>query len=390
MQEVDERAMDRTMKLDPLGGLVSLEQETLRLRRRERLRGELIDANLELPAASEAAILTEIDRARFPRRHERRFPTFGAITAHENHRDLTDTLDALGATRIPASPDQADAIRNVADGVQSFALIGPDSAELAVLANPAMREVDLVGLRRSLGSSAIVVCRWHDGTVRLVQHGQIAIFDGTRWWTKPDARTYTSSVCHAVPHAPVPIAQAMLDFCVHTLAPSPGGTILAWCLEAESLDRLRAHSVSTRPPPPIALSFARPVVHSTLRHLLAQVDGACAVDASGTAVEIGLHLRASAEADANVKVSPTRGTRHAAAKRCSYDIANAVFFVVSDDGPVTVYVRGETVASIELHAALDRDQVEGSDDDDNPIEPFEAPPKSATDAAPPGPGGDHH
>ncbi len=350
----------------PPGYAASLKQEALRSRRRERLRGELIDANLELPEASEAAVLSEIDRARFPRRHERQFPTYGAITAHENHRDLTDTLDALGAIRIPASSGAADDVRYMADGVQSFALIGPDSAELAVLATPAMREIELVGLRRSLGSSAIVVCRWQDGTVRLVQRGQIAIFDGTRWWTKPDARTYTSTVCQSVPHAPVSIAQAMLDFCVHIAAPSPGGTILAWCLDDQSLDRLRARSVSTRPPPGIALSVARPVVHSALRHMLAQVDGACAVNARGEVIEIGLHLRASAEADSAVKVSPMKGTRHAAAKRCSYDITNAVFFVVSDDGPVTVYVRGETIASIELHAALDSDREENLDTSGSP------------------------
>ena len=336
--------------------VVSLDQE-LRIRRRERLRGELVDANLKLPEASEDAVLREIDRARFPRRHERRFPTYGAITAHENHRDLIDTLDALGATRLPASREAADDVRRMADGVQSFALIGPDSAELAVLATPAMREIELVGLRRSLGSSAIVVCRWQDGTVRLVQDGQIAIFDGTRWWTKPDARTYTSSVCHAVPHAPVPIAQALLDFCVHSVAPSAGGTILAWCLDDQALVDLRAHSLSTRPPPAISLSIGRPVLHSALHHLLSQVDGASAVDADGEVVEIGLHLRSSVEADAAVQVSPAKGTRHAAAKRCSHDIANAVFFVVSDDGPVTVYVRGETVASIELHAALDSQEV---------------------------------
>lgn len=340
---------------------MAFDQQVLRERRRERLRNELIDANLQLPVGSEVAVLTEIDRARFPRRHERRFPTYGAITAPGNGEALADTLDALGATRLQAPPEAADEVRHMADGVQSFALIGPHSAELAVLATPAMREVELVGLRRSLGSSAIVICRWQDGTVRLVQHGQIAIFDGTRWWTKPDARTYTSSVCHAVPRAPVPIAQAMLDFCVHTVAPSPGGTILVWCLDDDALMKLRKRSISTRPQPAISLSVARSAAHSALHHVLAQVDGAGAADADGDIVEIGLHLRPSAEAHASVEVSPLKGTRHAAAKRCSYDIPNTVFFVVSDDGPVTVYVRGETVASIELHAALDRDPDDADD-----------------------------
>lgn len=325
------------------------------MRRCERLRGELLDADVVLPAASEALALTEVDRARFPRRHERRFPSFGAIILNKDRHEMSSTLEALGATLFPALPEAADEVRQMADGIQSFALIGSATVELALMASPVMGELELVQLRRSLGPSAIIVCRWADATVRLVQHGQIAVFDGTRWWTKPDARTYASTVRRAVPHAPLDLAQAMLDFCVHSMAPSPGGTVLVWCLDTETLDRLRADSLHTRRAPALALRFAHPVVYSALRHLLSQVDGATAVDARGEVVEIGLHLRASFEAETMVGVSPSKGTRHAAAQRCSHDLPNAVVFVVSDNGPVTVYVRGRTVASIELDAGLDGD-----------------------------------
>lgn len=84
---------------------VSLDQLSRRFRRRERLRAELIDADVALPRASEVAALTEIDRARFPRRHERRFPTYGAIISNENQQQLTAALDELGVTRCAVEPD---------------------------------------------------------------------------------------------------------------------------------------------------------------------------------------------------------------------------------------------------------------------------------------------
>lgn len=116
-------------------------------------------------------------------------------------------------------------------------------------------------------------------------------------------------------------------------------------------------------------------MYSALRHLLSQVDGASAVDARGEVVEIGLHLRASFEAETMVKVSSSKGTRHAAAKRCSHDLPTAVVFVMSDNGPVTVYVRGRTVASIELGAGLDRD-------DASFLDSTQADPRAVLDSVP--------
>jgi DNA integrity scanning protein DisA with diadenylate cyclase activity len=43
-------------------------------------------------------------------------------------------------------------------------------------------------------------------------------------------------------------------------------------------------------------------------------------------------------------------TSRAAAKRCSHDVRDAVFFVVSEDGPVTVYSGSHVVASIDITA----------------------------------------
>jgi hypothetical protein len=234
----------------------------------------------------------------------------------------------------------------MADGVQAFAFVRDDAAELVLLASPVGREIELVRLRRALGPATTLVCRTDDAVVRVFRPGEIVIFDGTRWWTKPDARNYGLSVRRALPAAPLDVTQHILDFCVHTAGPGAGGTMLVWCLDTDTLDQLRNHSAHTRLRAATELPLTLPVAHSAIRQLLFQVDGAAAVDPDGSVVEIGLHLRPSASAHQNIPLPAFGGTRHAAAQRSSKDFPNAIFFVVSDDGPVTVFNDGRTIASI--------------------------------------------
>ncbi|MGB3734003.1 MAG: diadenylate cyclase [Ilumatobacter sp.] len=319
--------------------------EMLRSRRINRLDEELHDAGARALGAR-IELLKEIERARFPRRHERRFPGYGAIVSEGDDTDVIDQLDAIGAERLIGRRESSHLVREMADGIQSFALIRADTAELVLLPSAIPREVELVRLQRTLGREATLVCRSGDGIVKVVEHDQILNFDGTRWWTKPDSRRYATSVRAAVPGAPLDVVQLVLDFCVHTAAPAAGGTILVWCLAEAALDAVHASSLRTHPSMPFDMPLTIPETHSALQHVLCQVDGAATVDRSGNVVEIGLHLHPSADSHSAVDVSPVTGTRHAAAQQCSFDVDDALFFVVSDDGPVTVFARGRVVASI--------------------------------------------
>lgn len=296
-------------------------------------------------------VLKEIERARFPHRHERRFPGFGAIVSAGDDSSIVDKLEALGAIRLIGRRPNSHLVREMADGIQSFALIRHETAELVLLASPIPREVELVRLHRSLGSDATLVCRTGDGVVKVVERGQISIFDGTRWLTKPDSHRYAATVRAALADAPPDVVQQILDFCVHTAAPAPGGTILVWCHDDAAIAATREASLRTHPELPFEMPIMIPAAHSALQHLLAQVDGAATVDRSGNVVEIGLHLHPSPAAHLAVNVSPLTGTRHSAAQLCSFDTPGALFFVVSEDGPVTVFGRGRVVASIRSRGA---------------------------------------
>jgi hypothetical protein len=330
-----------------------MREDELDRRRRTRLRDELLDAHVRLDFGGEdgARLIEEIDYARYPPRHERSFPRYGAIVlaGPPPPEPVSELLP--GAVIFPGGNCSVSDLRRLADGQQSFLLRSGSRSDLVLLPSPSNREVDLVRVRRRLGPAARVVQRGLEGTVRLLGGSAITVWDGTHWWTKPYADQYARAVQRSAPSCGRSTLTAILDFCVHSLGPAPFGAILVWALDHATSDRIRVRNRWRAPHSLPALSLQHPLAHGAIRHLLAQVDGATLIAPDGRLLETGFHLQASPSAHELVHIPRGRGTRHAAGKRFSYDESRTILFVVSEDGPVTVFSDGATVASIELRAA---------------------------------------
>jgi hypothetical protein len=315
--------------------------ERFGVRRRERLRAEILDAGLALRVEGPAgdALLAEIDYARFPPLHEREFPTYGAILLGGGGA-LPETVD-LRLFAVASGTE--DVVRLMADGRESFVLNTRGRLALLVLSKPHDREDELVRLRQQLGPTRFnAVQRMRSGVVRVLGRRGLAVWDGAHWWEKPYATTYARAVLRSVPGASAAALDAILDFCVHSVSPSPSGSILVWALDEDLISRWSAVPAVRLP----RLSLQDRTTHGPLRHLLSQIDGAAMLNPAAELVNVRVHLPVSAEARQAVSVEPERGTRHASAKRFSFDEPGTAVFVVSADGPVTVYFRGVAVASI--------------------------------------------
>jgi hypothetical protein len=216
-----------------------------------------------------------------------------------------------------------------------------------------------VRLRRRLGPEVRIVQRGRQGSLRVLGPAGIVVWDGTSWWNKPYADQYARAVQRSAPSCGSATLTAILDFCVHTVGPAPAGAILVWALDEPTCDRIRSRSRLRSPKPLPQLSLQDPLAHGAVRHLLAQVDGATLIDPAARLLETGIYLASSLAAHEFVHLASGRGTRHAAGKRFSYDEERVIVFVISEDGPVTVFSDGATVASIDLRAAAHVDPVAG-------------------------------
>ena len=137
----------------------------------------------------------------------------------------------------------------------------------------------------------------------------------------------------------------LLELAVHWLSPGRvGATLVVPVTHGESgLDL--SHAIAT------------PDVSVTVRHhypailaALMQTDLATVVDAAGRPHHIGVGLHWSAEAEQGVDVQG--GMRHRSAARYTYDHAEAVAIVVSEDGPVTVFHHGKPLSQCAASLAM--------------------------------------
>lgn len=133
------------------------------------------------------------------------------------------------------------------------------------------------------------------------------------------------------------IVAALLKFCQHVLSSRRVGATLVWHVQDGPLDGLSRSPRST----PVELQLSDSSHFDALASLLASVDGACLVKASG---EISGYEAFLDNSKTLQEIVPSiGGTRHTTAARYSFDEPGVIVFVVSADGPVSVFSDGVRV-----------------------------------------------
>lgn len=100
----------------------------------------------------------------------------------------------------------------------------------------------------------------------------------------------------------------------------------------------------------VGLSIVNPPDAALVAHQVRYRDGAVVLGPDGTVQNVNCILRFSPKSEAEVSAFP--GTRHTAAARHSYDCPNVLVFVVSANGPVTVFSDGGEVAKLKMACAI--------------------------------------
>ncbi len=313
-----------------------------RTRAHERLREELADDGVALPGGGDPAmrpmvstLLHELDLARRPPVFEGRSSVFGTmILADEASlvigRDLMEVID------LDMPLDQA---RRFAEGRSTFLVRQADGGlQLACFRRTIQYEADLVEVQHATG--AYIVQRTVMGTARLVTRTGVIEWTGSRWRFRPSARSHLPALRAAVPESPDHVLRGLLDLAAHWLSPARIGATFLLDLEPRPHDdHGQDHSAALRAP---SLSVAKRHHYPAIFAVLAQTDLATLVSAEGDVTDLGVGLRSSVESEAAVTMA--NGMRHRSAARYTWDHAHIVAFVVSEDGPVTLFRHGQPIA----------------------------------------------
>jgi hypothetical protein len=169
-------------------------------------------------------------------------------------------------------------------------------------------------------------------------------WNGREWSVRPNARALLEPLSRIVAMAPYEVLRGLLELSVHWLSPGHVGATLLLRLVggAPEDDPSYGFDAEASFPSP-HLSVKARHHYSALLTALAQTDLATLVDADGTVRHFGVGLNLSARAD--ILISDPRGMRHRSARRFTFDHPETVAFVVSEDGPVTVFSDGAGIVS---------------------------------------------
>lgn len=286
------------------------------------------------------AVLAELSYALSPVLHEGKLQPYGFIAIEKSNTSVIKSTCEKLSINLPEA-------RRVADGCHGFSIFKQGQFRGVFIPKyAAYTELQLVQLQQDL--NAIICMTDTSGVTKLFCNAGLFIHQYRSWQKKPCINSALQNICRCVPQADSQTLKNLLEFCFHDLSPQKIGATLVWCLAEPNLEELEnmrpnftLQEIETR------VDSDRSV--AILRHLLTYTDGAVILDAEARAIGVGAQLKYSETSKRLIEAHA--GTRHTSAQRFSYDFTKGIVFVVSSDGPVTVFSDGMSVSDLEVHVA---------------------------------------
>ena len=283
----------------------------------------------------EAEISAELARCLDPVVHEQEIRPYGAIVAREMPH-----LDRLGRMLdTTALPD--DVVRSLADGIHSVMLIVKGETPRLLLLNESM-DTDQDYASHAVWVDGLILCNNAFGIVRIVTDSSVTLVEGRRWIAKDLVYEAAEDIVQVVPAAQLGVVRRLLELAHHHISPKRIGATLLYALtEKSDAPRRRDEGIGVAG---LGLSVLDEAHEPLLLHQARYRDGALLVGRDGRLLAVNVILRPTR--DSEQAVPATKGTRHTSAARHTYDCPDMLAFVVSTDGPVTVFSDGQRIADL--------------------------------------------
>jgi len=284
-------------------------------------------------------ISAELARCLDPFVHEQDIRPYGAIVAREMpHLTRLGRLIDIGEVPI-------EVLRSMADGVHSLVVVVRHEPPRLLLLHERM-DTDQDYASHAVWIDGVIVCNDAAGVVRIVTDSSVTLVEGRKWVKKDLVYEAAEDIAQVVPAADPLVARRLLELAHHRFSSNGVGATIVYALVDEpDAGHRRNHGVSVEA---FQLSVLNEPEDPLLLHQARYRDGALLVARDGRLRAVNVILRPTRASEQAVPV--IRGTRHTSAARHTYDCPDVLAFVVSTDGPVTVFSDGQRIADLKDRA----------------------------------------
>ncbi len=279
----------------------------------------------------------ELARCLDPYVHEQDIRPYGALVCRE-----TPHLEQLGRL-VNADGLPPDVIRSLADGRHSLVLsVRGEPPQLLLLDNGIDTDQDYAS--RAVWVDGVIICNDDRGIVRIVTDSSVTLVEGRRWIRKDLVFEAAEDILEVVPAADPTVVRRLLELCHHRISPGRiGATIIYLLTDQEQAGRRRDEGIRVGE---LGVSVLEEDEEPLVLHQARYRDGALVVGHDGRLLAVNVILRPKRASEQAVPAM--RGTRHTSAARHTYDCPDVLAFVVSTDGPVTVFTDGKRIAELKM------------------------------------------
>ena len=297
----------------------------------------------KIPGVSYDTVVAEIANCLYTTYHERNAVPLGVLFCKN------DISKKDGVRVVEMQQTHVDELRTLADGRRTFIVyMGSPEPKLAVLDNAVSDEIRLLELSRL--ADGIAMKRDDSGTVRIAQGEDLWLVENRHWERKHPLLEHMTLVRECLgsmpPHLRLPL-RSLLRLAYYFLGSRNLGATLVWRVKEPAQPTMEGLSKAGLDLRNLSLSINDESGYSIIEHLLKYNDGAAIISPTGTIEYLGAHLIYGEEAVKHI--SPDKGTRHTSAKRFSFEHTETVVFVVSQDGPVSIYSDGYKVTEMAVN-----------------------------------------
>ena len=300
-----------------------------------------------VPGVSYDTIVAEIGNSLSAAYHERLVVPSGVLICKVNA-----ALSGIQIVDMQQTP--VDEFRTLADGRRTFIIYaGSSQPKLATLdtADTAISD-DIRLLELSSQTNGIVIKRDQSGVVRIVQDGSLWLIENRSWETKRPLPEHMFLVVECLGLMPSHLyspLHSLLRLAYYFLSSRNVGTTLVWRIQEPIQRTIQGLSAAGLALGNLNLNINDEAKFPIIEHLLKYHDGAMIIGPTGDIECIGAHLKYGDESVE--RITADKGTRHTSAKRFSFEHAETVVFVVSQDGPVSIYSDGYKITEMAFDLA---------------------------------------
>lgn len=284
----------------------------------------------------------ELARCLDPFVHEQDIRPYGAMVCRE-----TPQLERLGRI-VESGALGPDVIHGLADGRHSFVLAVNGARPRLLLLDEGI-DTDQDYASRAMWIDGVIICNDDQGIVRIVTDSSVTMVEGRRWVSKALVFEDAEDILQVVPAADPAVVRRLLELCHHRISPGSMGTTIIYLLTDQEQPPGHRRDAGVRLAT-MGISVLDTDHEPLVLHQARYRDGAMLVGRDGQLLAVNVILlstRASEQA-----VPAMKGMRHTSAARHTYDSPDVLAFVVSADGPVTVFSDGQRIAELKTSEGL--------------------------------------